>query len=290
MKKTGIKICLAALLISLFTATCFAETGLEIVEEYPVDGQKGTSVENVSVKMKFSDPVSGKETQEANNGCFELLDSDGNSLPIKVYYNDEDPSQVLVLFDTANTENIRIQGNREYTVRISGDFRDDEGDTLGSEKVITFRTLNQKMSNYIYFGLMIVMMGGMILLSTRQARKKAMEDAESGSAERDEPFNPYREAKRTGKPLDQVIAEHEKQIGRRKAKEAKKAAGREAENDDDYDDEDNDNYNGNYKVKGPRPIAAGGGRYITGRKAAAEARAAEEERLARRRSRNNKKK
>ena len=51
MKKTGIKICLAALLISLFTATCFAETGLEIVEEYPVDGQKGTSVENVSVKL-----------------------------------------------------------------------------------------------------------------------------------------------------------------------------------------------------------------------------------------------
>ena len=32
-----------------------------------------------------------------------------------------------------------------------------------------------------------------------------------------------------------------------------------------------------YRVKGPRPIAAAGGTYITGRKAIAEARKAEEE-------------
>ena len=46
--------------------------------------------------------------------------------------------------------------------------------------------------------------------------------------------------------------------------------------------------NGNHRVKGPRPISAGGSTYITDRKAEAEARKAEEERLAKRRAANAK--
>ena len=60
--------------------------------------------------------------------------------------------------------------------------------------------------------------------------------------------------------------------------------------DDDEDDYEYEEDNGNYKVKGPRPISAGGSSYIPGRKALAEARIAEAERLARRRAANAKKK
>ena len=101
------------------------------------------------------------------------------------------------------------------------------------------------------------------------------------------PFNPYKEAKRTGKPVTQIIAEHEKAMEKKKAKEAKRAAREKVEDDEDIEEEPD---NGNYKVKRPRPIADGGSSYITGRKAEAEARKAEEERLAKRRAANKKKK
>ena len=104
---------------------------------------------------------------------------------------------------------------------------------------------------------------------------------------KEEPFNPYKEAKKTGKSVAEVIAAHEKEMAKKAAKDAKKAARHQEEDDDEYEEIED---NGNYKVKGPRPISASGSTYITGRKAEAETRAAEEERLAKRRAANGKKK
>ena len=285
MKKTSIRICLTALIVMIFTSFAFAESGkLELKESYPKDGQKNTSIENVGVKLTFNNKVNKKENQKANSKCFKILDSKGKALPIKVYYNPDVKGQVLVLYDTVNAKKNAIKGDSKYTLVISKKFVDNDGNTLGKDQKITFKTLNQSLNTKIYLVMMVVMMFGMFFFTSRQAKKHQEEDGDSDTV--NAPFNPYKEAKRTGRPVSEVIAQHEKEEAKAAKKAARKAA-KEAEEDDyeEYEEEDN----GNFKVKRPRPISEAGGRYITGRKAIAEAKAAEEERLAKRRAKNKKK-
>ncbi len=288
MKNTSIRICLAALIIMIFTAcAAFADgSGLELVETYPKDQQKNTSVENLSVKLTFNNPVTAEANQSANSSCFSLTDPEGNSLPIKVYFNPDVDTQILVLFDT-DSDTV-IASNSEYTFKISGDFVDDAGNTLGADKTLTFTTLNQKLNTSIYMIMMVVMMGGMFFFSSRQAKKQASESSAAGGAApaKDAPFNPYKEAKRTGKSVAEVMAEHDKEVARQAAKDARKAKKAEVVEEE----EEELTLPGRYRVHGPRPIAAAGAKYITGRKAIAEAKKAEEERLAKRRAANQKKK
>ncbi len=278
MKKTGIVIIIALLIVSLFSITAYAEGKFGIAESYPEDGQTNTSVENLGVKLTFTTPVGAKENQEANRKCFELVDSEGKVLESSVYFNPKEPTQVLVLYGT-NQKQGPVKGNSEYSLRISGNFMDDAGDTLGKDSTIKFKTLNQSFHTKVYFVMMALMMVGMIFFTSKQA-KKQFADQKTGTDTNDT-FNPYKEAKRTGKPLAEVIAQHEKEVAKREAKAAKEAA-KNAE--DDFDEEEIEEDNGNYKVKGPKPIAPAGGKTISGRKALAEARAAEEERLAKRRA------
>lgn len=285
MKKTSIRICLTALIVMIFTSFAFAESGkLELKESYPKDGQKNTSVENVGVKLTFNNKVNNKENQKANSKCFKILDAKGKELPIKVYFNPDVKGQVLVLYDTVNAKKNAIKGDSKYTLVISKKFVDNDGNTLGKDHKIEFKTLNQSLNNKIYMGMMLLMMVGMFFFASRQAKKHQEEDEDADTS--NAPFNPYKEAKRTGRPVSEIIAQHEKEEAKAAKKAARKAA-KEADEDDyeEYEEEDN----GNFKVKGPRPISEAGGRYITGRKALAEAQAAEEERLAKRRAKNKKK-
>ncbi len=288
MKRIGAMLCLVLLVVSMTAATCFgAEGALKIVDEYPRDGQKSTSIENMSVKLTFNNDMGNKESVAANADCFKITDNEGNALPIRVFYNPKDSKEVMVLADAvkiAESSDISVKDNTEYTLHISADVTDNEGNTLGADQTVSFTTLNQKQNTQVYMIMMVVMFGGMFMFSSRQAKKKAAEAQEQTAKE--EPFNPYKEAKKTGKSVQEVIEAHEKEM----AKKAKKAArkSKEEDNDDDYEYEEEDN--GNYKVKGPRPISAGGSAYVTGRAAIAEARKAEEERLAKRRAANAKKK
>lgn len=304
MKQAGRMICLAVLVALLSTGIVFGGD-LEIVESYPKDGQNGMSVENMGVKLTFSDAMA----ESGNEDCFMLTDADGNKLPTQVYYNKEEPTQVLVLFDkgaaekqiseingdkdlskedrSEQTARYRIKGNTEYKLEISGALKDAAGNTLGADTEIKFKTLNQKLNTTVYMLMFGGMMVAMFIFSSRAARKQA-ENASEGSGV-PAPFNPYKEARRTGRTVEEVVAEHEKEVARREAKEARRAA-KMASYLDEEEEEEEEAADGSYRVKGPRPIAAAGGRYITGRKAEAEARRAEEERLARRRAAAAKKK
>ena len=95
--------------------------------------------------------------------------------------------------------------------------------------------------------------------------------------------NPYKEAKKTGKSVEEIVEKDQK----RKEKLAKKAE----EDDDDDDDDDDEDYleEGHYRVKTKRTVASGGSSYITGRKAEAEARAEREARYARNQAKQKKK-
>ena len=285
MKKLGRILCLAALVVTMTASICFGAENLKIVEAYPEDGQKNTTIENMCVKLWFNHEMGDKETIKANEKCFTLTDADGKEVPIRVFYHPDDTTQVLVLADT--TKRLEIKDNTEYTLTVSAGLMDNDGHTLGKDAQYSFTTLNASRNNTVYMIMMFAMFGAMFFFTHRQMKKQQEEQNSGNKQEKEEAFNPYKEAKKTGKSVAEVIAAHEKEMEKKAAKEAKKAARHKEEDEDEFEEIED---NGNYKVKGPRPISATGSTFITGRKAEAEARKAEEERLAKRRAANAKKK
>ena len=284
MKKKSRILSLAVIFVMLATAVCFADTNdaaanadgtvnttgtLTLKSTYPKDKSKGASIENMSIKLYLDGTFTEKELKDKNADAVELVDDEGKKLPTRVLYNESEKGVVLVIVDNdKNGKIITGKSNSEYKLNISGDLVDDNGNTLGKDQSITFTTINQNANNMISMVMMFVMFGSIMFISMKGAKKQAAEQAQR---QREEKVNPYKEAKRTGKSVEEIVEQDRKNKEKQAAKEARKAA-REA--DDDYDDYIED---GVYRVKGPRPIAAAGGKYITGRKAAAEARKAEEE-------------
>lgn len=271
MKRIGKILSLVVILTVLSTAFCFAEAEaagkLVLKDTYPKDGATGTAVENMGVKLYFDSTFTQEKLKNANEDAVKLYDEEGNVLPTQVLYSTQEPGVVLVLFDNRNEDkDVKIEQSSTYTFKLSADFTDDNGNTLGKEESISFKTLNQNANMWINMGMMVVIFGGMMVITAKNAKKKAEEDGKT----KEEKVNPYKEAKRTGKSVEEIVEREQKEKEKRAAKAAKKAAAEEDE-DDYYDD-------GKYHVKGPRPISAAGGKYITGRKAAAEAEKAEEER------------
>ena len=202
-----------------------------------------------------------------NEDAVKLYDEEGNVLPTQVLYSTQEPGVVLVLFDNRNAKkDVKIEQSSTYTFKLSADFADDSGNTLGKEESVSFKTLNQNANIWINMAMMLAIFGGMMIMTAKNAKKQAEADKKT----KEEKVNPYKEAKKTGKSVEEIVEREQKEKEKRAAKAAKKAAAEEEE-DDYYDD-------GKYHVKAPRPISAAGGKYITGRKALAEAQKAEEER------------
>lgn len=273
MKRIGAIVCLSVLITLLSASICFG-AGLELEDTYPKNNQTNTSIENLCVKLYFNSSVSDAATQKANADCFEIVDDKGKAIPIRVLARPEDKGLVLVLADNTKiraNEKISIKEDTKYTLRISGDFIDDKGVALGQDSTISFTTLNQSRSNSINMILMVVMFGAIFIFSSRSMKKQM---AKQGVEKKEEKVNPYKEAKRTGKSVEEIVERTEKEKARKAARDARKRARGETvlpDEEDDYDYSD-DNY---YRVKRPRPISEAGSTYKTGRKAEAEKRAAE---------------
>lgn len=280
MRKLGRILCLATLIVTLTASICFGAESLQIVEAYPEDGQKNTTIENMCVKLWFNHEMGDKASVKANEDCFKLTDDEGKEVPIRIFYHPNDTKQVLVLADT--TKRLDIKDNTEYTMTVSADLIDNDGHKLGQDAKYSFTTLNQSRNTSVYMIMMFVMFGGMFFFTSRQMKKQQEKNQDTRPV-KEEAFNPYKEAKKTGKSVQEVIAAHEKEEAKKAAKQAKKAA-----KHADLEEYEEIVDNGNHRVKGPRPISASGSTYITGRKAEAEARKAEEERLAKRRAANAK--
>ena len=216
MKKISLIAILTSIMIMAASVFCFAEGGFDLVSSYPEDGQTNTSMENLGVKLEFSSAMNSAEATAANTDKFTIYDEDGKTVPIRVLFSGTDKGLVLVLADT--DEGFVAKNNSEYRLVISGDLVDNEGNTLGADRTVSFRTYNQRINNMVNMAMMFVMFGGIMVLSLRQNNEKEEE------APKDEPkeqaFNPYREAKRTGKSIEEVKAEQAK----KEAKEAKKKA------------------------------------------------------------------
>lgn len=227
MKRVSLIAILTSILIMLMSAFAFADDGdLKLVTSYPQDGQKNTSIENLGVKLTFNNPINSKAAQKADADKFKILDEDGKEVPIQVLFSNKNDGLVLVVADT--DKGFTASNNAEYTLHIDGDLVDNDGNTLGSEQTITFRTYNQRVNNIVNMVMMMVMFGGIMVISMRQNNQNKDDNADKKKDAPKEAFNPYREAKRTGKTVEEVMEEQAK----KEEKEAKKKARKKKKNDE----------------------------------------------------------
>ncbi len=225
MKRGTLIAVLAALMIMAGSVFSFADGGLELVSTYPEDGQTNTSMENLGVKLEFNNPINSEEAQATNKSKFHITDSEGEEVPIQVLFN-EDKNEILVV--AYSEDGYTAQANEEYTLSVDAGLVDNDGNTIDDAFTVSFKTYNQRANSIVNMVMMLVMFGGIMIITVRQQNKK---DEEEKKDEPKEAFNPYREAKRTGKSVEEVKAEHAKQ----EEKEAKKAARKKKKSDDNQE-------------------------------------------------------
>lgn len=250
MKKISLIAILTSVMIMAASVFCFADGGFDLVSSYPENGQSNTSMENLGVKLKFSAAMDSDEATAANADKFVIYDEDGKAIPIIVLFSEKEKGLVLVLADT--DKGFVAKNNSEYRLVVSGELVDNDGNTLGADKTVSFKTYNQRVNNMVNMAMMFVMFGGIMVLSLRQNNEK--EDEEPKKEEtKEQAFNPYREAKRTGKSVEEVKAEQAK----KEAKEAKKKA-RKAKKNPEPQPQKIDNcaelLNNVYHVHAPAPV------------------------------------
>lgn len=215
MKRIGVLVCLILMVVSVLAPASFAanennsqNTGFAIESSIPHNNDDGVSVENLSVKIYFNKDVmpASNKIKKANAKEFKLTDKKGKSIPVNVYYSDKEEGLLMVVSDLNNKKakekNITIQGDMNYTLTIGKDLQATDGSRLGHEETIKFKTLNQQQSTRVYMILMAVMIVGMIVFTTKSAKKAA--EKEDQNAGKSKTVNPYKEAKRTGKSVEKL--------------------------------------------------------------------------------------
>ena len=208
---------LAAVMVMAGTVFSMADDGLKLVSSYPEDDQTNTSMENLGVKLTFNNPINSDEAKKTDESKFSIVDEDGETVPIQVLFSDDNDGLVLVVADV--DQGFVAKNNSEYTLTIDAGLVDNAGNELAKAQTISFKTYNQRVNNWVNMGMMFVMFGGIMVLTIRQNNKKEEEEKDK-KEEPKEAFNPYREAKKTGKSVEEVKAEQ----ARKEEKEAKRRA------------------------------------------------------------------
>ncbi|MEE3362051.1 MAG: hypothetical protein VZQ84_00665 [Anaerovoracaceae bacterium] len=266
LKRISALVCAAALAVMMAAPAVLAAGDLKITEFYPKDGATGTAIQNMDVKIEFSKDVYSEKNNKSNKKYIKLYDTKtGKEVDTTIAFNKEEKNVVLVLVNgtSSNSKKSSVKGNTKYTCEVKEGFEAADGDTLEKTEKTTFRTQNPKTSSYISFGMIGVMVVGMVFVTMRETKKQMKEDRESGK-KKEPAVNPYKVAKETGRPVEEVIAEEQ----RKKAKARAKMAKKEKAEKRDYD-------NSHQSVKARAPIAAAGASYKSGNVAKAKAKNAE---------------
>jgi len=252
MKKVSLIAVLTSLMILAASAFSFAAGELTLVSSYPEDGQKNTSMENLGVKLKFSGPINSKEAKATDADKFAIYDEDGKVVPTKILFSDKNDGLVLVLADP--DEGFSAKNNSEYRLVIDEGVADNDGNVLAEEQTVTFKTYNQRVNNIVNMAMMFIMFGGIMFISVRQQNNQKEEEESKKDAPKEAAFNPYKEAKKSGKSLEEVKAEQAK----KEEKEAKKKA-RKKKKTEEQPEKKIDNcaelLNNVYHVHAPAPVS-----------------------------------
>ena len=282
MKRIGRILSLVMILFVLTSVCAFADgESLKLLDTYPKEGSTGAAIENFGIKLYFDSPMTGEILGKTNDNLITLKDENGTQIPIRILYAPKEDGVVMVLYDNptatqaqatgkknkdkSNANVTMITSDTEYTLWISKDFKDDAGKTLGEDKTISFKTLNQKRNTRVNMLLMLVLYGGIIVVMMKKPKKD-----DDGDGKKQEAVNPYKEAKKTGKSVKEIVEKEQE----RKRKEELKQKKKEALYAEAYEEVEEYIEEGHYRVKSRRTVASAGSTYITGRKAIAEAKAA----------------
>lgn len=222
MKRGTLIAVFAAVMIMACSVFSFADGGFELVSSYPEDGQTNTSMENLGVKLTFSKALDSEAAQKANETLFTIVDEDGQTVPIKVLFKDK---LVLVVADA--DAGFVAKNNADYTLTIGGELIDNDGNILGSDVKVSFKTYNQKINNMVNMGMMFVMFGGIMFFSMRQNNNQKEEEEAKKNEAKKAAFNPYKEAQKTGKSVEEVKAEQAKKEAKIAKRLARKNKGKE---------------------------------------------------------------
>jgi hypothetical protein len=262
----------AAAFFALSAPSVFAAGGtLSLLETSPEVGSSNLQSQNVGIKLFFDGDVTAESVQKANANCFKFTQSGGKEtkeLPVKAYFDNRgNTGYILAIVDTDDLEGSMLAYNTSYKLTISGDLVSADGKTLGSDKVLDFKTVDQSGTTRIYMLLMVGMVAFMIATTIFQNKRK--ETAAAEVAAKGGKVNPYKLAKDkkiTVKEAMELIERDRKRrlkrLGMAEGKDEMAAAAA-AEKPRDTK-----------KVKRPRPIADAGSTYRTGRSAAMEKQAA----------------
>ena len=262
MKRAGIILSLSILMILMSFSFCFA-SGLELLKSYPADGSDDSRPENFAVKLFFNEDVSAKEVQKQNEAAFKFTTAKGKAMPIRVLYDEKKPKEMLVLVEET------LESDTSYRLHISSDLQLANGDTLGEDKTINLKIRNLGTDNTVNMALMGVMMIGMIVFTSLSTKRQLKKQEEEETAKGEVKVNPYKVAKETGKSVEAVVAKTAKEKEKARAQAEKKNRNK-GDRQDKASSKEEDRISENRRVTGPRPIAAAGSTYITGRKAKAE--------------------
>lgn len=284
-KRIGAILCALMIAFTVATPSALAAKednaagdALKIVKTSPNDGEKNVPLENMGVKVQFNKEVYNTDNEKTNVAACKLVDSKGKEVESMVLFNPKDKTELLVLADTVGEDGstVTVEAKTEYKLVIDESFVGADGESLGSTQEITFTTLDPSSSMKISMIMMLVMVVAMVFASSR-AVKKQKEKEEPYRPKKEEKFNPYKIAKETGRPVEEIIAEE----NRRREKEAARAARKAKRQHENEEEEIIEEYMepGHYKVKTVRTVAQGGSSYITGRKAEAEKKAAIEAKI-----------
>lgn len=273
MKRISALICAMMLVLAVLAPACFAadkvaddtqaKTSLEIVNSSPEDGTEGVAVDNLSIKIQFNKAVKPSDkdadVRAANAKQFKFTDEDGKKIPTRVYYSDETEGLILVAADPmAAGKNGQMKSDMEYTLHIGKNFKATDGSTLAAPQTIVVKTLNQMRSTIIYMVLMGLMMVGMVFFTIRSTKKAQEKEEEEKKKAKQAGLNPYKEAKKTGKTVAEIVEIENKKKSKQAIEEAKRReelAALEAKILEEMRKENNK------RVSGPRPISAAGSDY-----------------------------
>ena len=242
-------------------AVDITKPGFEISSTSPEDGDTGVAVDNFSIKIYFDKEMipSSPEVRKSNATQFTLVDEEGEKVPLKVYYSEKERKQGLMMvaadYSDNNKKDVQIKGASEYTLTIGDKLQSTDGSRYNQTTKITVKTLNQKGSMIVYMILMVAMMGGMVFFtirSTRKAEEKKKEEATVKGA------NPYKEARRTGKSVDEIVARDRKAKEKKEAAEARRREAQEALEAEILEKMRKEK---NKRVTGPAPISRAGSDY-----------------------------
>ena len=262
MKRISAIVVLSIIFVMAFSSLAFAaDSGLEIVNTTPKDGATGQAIDNMGVKVTFNKDVYSKDNQASNvKKCHLMEKKTGKKIKTRVAFSSKSKKLMLVVADTTKyagkrAKNGGIKSLTEYELVIDDGFKAADGSTLDEYKM-TFTTLNQSSSTKVSFAMMGVMVVAMIFMTMREAKKKLREEQEGGKT-RQAGVNPYKEARRTGKSVEEIVARErkKKEKAAQKAKEEKEKAERLAEENKEEITSDN------MRVPRPRPISEAGSGY-----------------------------